>query len=684
MDGHPVKLYVYDLSRGMARAMSMPLTGRQIGGPAQRPWHTAVVVYGKEHYFGQGLQTAQPGVTPYGGPVEVVDMGITHLPEDVFSDYLASVRERFSPERYHLLDHNCNTFSNEAIQFLTGRAIPGYITNLPADFLQTPFGQQMRPFIETAFGPGGSALSTPTPPVPSDVPSQLSAERTTGPVLLHQARNLGDVNRLLSANRAVALYFTSQGCPPCRLIAPEFRRLMTEQEQAHTKPVVGVTVDTGVAFDVAATYQIRGTPTFMFFVDGQKTHEMVGASVSELTSSLNLLRFTAYPPHPHEQLDLPTLRRFSTAPVLFTALPKVEPMFTKLREFIDTAGNGAILSTGHEERLQALQAWLARWETAQKAGTAFTETPPAEWSVLTGMFLHHLLATLPIDKMFPVLDLVRLLLTTRPGRQHYASMQVLLSALHAATTSTEQAPIPKAFSLVALRCLPPVGQRDFGAMSPRTMITELLVHTLLAQDQATRRAAASLAFNVATRAWELRVGTEHGEGGAASDAARTHTQDDESWLVECASAMVEALREEQDEEIGKWLVAVIWAANCADTGNLQSTDLRVRWHALRCLARRDSASCCRSWRYRPWPRQSAKNWPSETRYSACWMSWPRSPVRRMHSPAGNVCHRCAINETRTTMISKVHARLIRTNGPCLLYFAECAPPSPTILGCTHV
>lgn len=32
MSGHPVKLYVYDLSRGMARSMSQALTGTQIDG----------------------------------------------------------------------------------------------------------------------------------------------------------------------------------------------------------------------------------------------------------------------------------------------------------------------------------------------------------------------------------------------------------------------------------------------------------------------------------------------------------------------------------------------------------------------------------------------------------------------------------------------------------------------------
>jgi hypothetical protein len=55
-----VQLYVYDLSRGMAKAMSMQLTGKQMDGI----WHTSVVVYGNEYYFGQGIMVAQPVYAP--------------------------------------------------------------------------------------------------------------------------------------------------------------------------------------------------------------------------------------------------------------------------------------------------------------------------------------------------------------------------------------------------------------------------------------------------------------------------------------------------------------------------------------------------------------------------------------------------------------------------------------------
>lgn len=52
-----VKLYVYDLSNGLARQLSLQMTGRQIDGI----WHTSVVVFGKEVFYGQGISITAPG-----------------------------------------------------------------------------------------------------------------------------------------------------------------------------------------------------------------------------------------------------------------------------------------------------------------------------------------------------------------------------------------------------------------------------------------------------------------------------------------------------------------------------------------------------------------------------------------------------------------------------------------------
>ncbi|ETE68594.1 PPPDE peptidase domain-containing protein 2, partial [Ophiophagus hannah] len=112
---HSVKLYVYDLSKGMARRLSKQLEG--ICG---------------------GISSCPPGGTLLGPPDSIVDLGYTEVSEDLFLEYLSSLGESiFRGDSYNLFDHNCNTFSNEVAQFLTGRKIPSYITDLPSEVLAT-------------------------------------------------------------------------------------------------------------------------------------------------------------------------------------------------------------------------------------------------------------------------------------------------------------------------------------------------------------------------------------------------------------------------------------------------------------------------------------------------------------------------------------------------------------------
>lgn len=153
----PVKLYIYDLSRGMARQLSPAMLGRQLDGI----WHTGVVVHGKEFFFGgAGINHCPPSGTILGNPDAVVDLGSTEVNEDLFREYLDSLAEStYSGDQYNVFEHNCNTFSNDVVQFLTGRKIPSYITDLPSEILSTPFGQALRPLLDSmAINPGGNNI----------------------------------------------------------------------------------------------------------------------------------------------------------------------------------------------------------------------------------------------------------------------------------------------------------------------------------------------------------------------------------------------------------------------------------------------------------------------------------------------------------------------------------------------
>ncbi|KAI4319327.1 hypothetical protein MLD38_032935 [Melastoma candidum] len=143
-EGHRVTLNVYDLSQGLASTLSMSFCGKLIEGI----WHTGVVVYGNEYYFGGGIQHTPVGKTPYGTPLRVVELGITHVPKDVFEIYLQEISPRYTAETYSLLTHNCNNFSNEVAQFLIGKSIPEYILNLPNEVMNSPMGSLILPIIQ--------------------------------------------------------------------------------------------------------------------------------------------------------------------------------------------------------------------------------------------------------------------------------------------------------------------------------------------------------------------------------------------------------------------------------------------------------------------------------------------------------------------------------------------------------
>ncbi|XP_058045636.1 desumoylating isopeptidase 1 isoform X1 [Ahaetulla prasina] len=125
--------------------------------------HTSIVAHRDEFFYGSGgISSCPPGGTLLGPPDSVVDLGYTEVSEDLFLEYLSSLGESiFRGDSYNLFDHNCNTFSNEVAQFLTGRKIPSYITDLPSEVLATPFGQALRPLLDSIQiqPPGGNTFS---------------------------------------------------------------------------------------------------------------------------------------------------------------------------------------------------------------------------------------------------------------------------------------------------------------------------------------------------------------------------------------------------------------------------------------------------------------------------------------------------------------------------------------------
>lgn len=142
-----VQVYVYDLSHGQMAQMSQAFLGKHLPGL----WHTSVVAYGREYFFGMGIQKGTPGMTSSGKLVEVLEYGLTEIPRELFEEHLSGLGSSFNAQTYHILENNCNSFTNEALSFLVGGELPGHIRSLPQEFLNTPMGAMMRPMIESFF-----------------------------------------------------------------------------------------------------------------------------------------------------------------------------------------------------------------------------------------------------------------------------------------------------------------------------------------------------------------------------------------------------------------------------------------------------------------------------------------------------------------------------------------------------
>ncbi|KAF9154922.1 hypothetical protein BG015_011606 [Linnemannia schmuckeri] len=538
-----VTLFVYDLSQGMARTMSLGLVGRQIDAI----YHTSVVIFGREFFYGQGIMSAIPGTTPHGQPMERVDMGETEIPQEVFMEFMDNMRETYTADAYHLLDNNCNNFTNDVCQFLVGKNIPDRITSLPADFLNTPFGQSMRPMIEGMFGPSRhtpspSPFGLPASTLGTGLPtSSFSApSATVGGATVPFMTDLSLLRSTIQNNTATVVYFTSATCPPCRVIAPIYDELVLSKGSQ----IKGVKVDIGMAQAIGGAYEVRSTPTFMFFLRGQKFSQFSGADQAELRST-----------HPHALLSLHQYKGLSGTPIVFNSLDNVDPVFAKLKTFLP-AEKG--LTETDTKQLDKIQAWLKKRATAKANQTpepTMGELGPS-WKPL----LTKIASILPYENQFPLLDILRMLILHARVAEVYAKdgNQTLINTFKAVATHGNEGSKPAALMTLRIACnafsTPLLGTYVLSSMA-RESTKQLLVTTLLSTVDQQRQTAASLAFDIGVKVAESR--------SKAKDTTHPSLGGDiledleEDWNMECLSAIAAAMEKEASEEILHRLVASV-------------------------------------------------------------------------------------------------------------------------------
>lgn len=154
-ESSPVKVYVYDLSHGLAAVYSPMILGRAIDGI----FHTSVVFNNKEYYIDQGIKVCNvPGTTKYGAPKEVLSVGDTFVLQDILDEFMDELRthedQKYHALKYDLFDNNCNHFTDVVIDFLVGKNLDDRILKLPEQVLATPNGQMLKQML--GGGAGGA------------------------------------------------------------------------------------------------------------------------------------------------------------------------------------------------------------------------------------------------------------------------------------------------------------------------------------------------------------------------------------------------------------------------------------------------------------------------------------------------------------------------------------------------
>ena len=80
--------------------------------------------------------------------MQEIKIAETELPKDIFENYVSEINSRFTQETYHLLENNCNHFTNDICNFLTGQNIPDWVLKQHEEIFSTPMGKMLMPMIQ--------------------------------------------------------------------------------------------------------------------------------------------------------------------------------------------------------------------------------------------------------------------------------------------------------------------------------------------------------------------------------------------------------------------------------------------------------------------------------------------------------------------------------------------------------
>ncbi|OCL14302.1 DUF862-domain-containing protein [Glonium stellatum] len=551
-----VQLYVYDLSKGLARQLSAQFLGTHIDAV----YHTSLVFGGIEYFFGQGVQTCYSGMTHHGAPMEIIPMGETSLPMEIIREYLDSLKQIYTPESYDLFLHNCNNFSNDFAMFLVGKGIPDHITSLPQTVLNTPFGQMLRPQIDNAMR---SITQAPVPEQQTSL-AHTSASNTTIngfshvplPVFesrVHNITSLHEMEKLLNlaANSCAIIFFTSSTCAPCKLLYPAYDNLATE---FGTKAMF-IKVDINDAYTIAAKYNVRVTPTVLTYLKGLKQDEWSGADERQLRSNVNILLGAAFPSHPHLSRNVSNLLHTNLHPVIYSKLPPLDKLIARMGD------------AGHDPVITTIVSFI---RTLRGSGAIEAPLPPLP---AFARFIQSSTTSLPAELLFTALDLLRAALTDSRvagffAEEHTTNIQTIRHILAHVNCLGADAPYNLRLTTLHLACNLFNSQLFIPhLLSPpiSAALISLITSALLDENHTALRASATtLALNLAGANHKFRMRTLERH----ANSPLNFSEIPEVEQVELLASLLETLSTEKEsaEVVRMSVIAVGWIAYCAPSG----------------------------------------------------------------------------------------------------------------------
>ena len=421
--------------------------------------------------------------------------------------------------------------------FLVGKNIPEHITSLPQTVLNTPFGQMLKPQLDNAIR-GVTQAPVPSASIPrpgaqhqatsngyaSHLQTNGVKEHKNAGGIVYKPTRLKQLDDLLASAKdsCAVIFFTSATCPPCKVLYPAYDELAAE---AGNKAVL-IKVDVTEAYEIGTKYQVRATPTFLSFLKGEKENEWVGANESQLRGNVRLLIQMAHPAHPHTLLRLPTLQRPHKTPVTYTKVPPIDKLVAKMGP------------SASDPAIEALKGFV----TARQRSGALDAPLPSLPSLSS--FILKSVQTLPLENLFPLIDLFRVALVDTRLSGYFAedSSSTILSILTKVIDLDSSCPYQLRIVTLQMVCnlftsqlFPPKLLADHALSTP---LIQLVTSSLLDTEHAPIRvAAASLAFNIAAANHNRRI-------------AEQENLLPESGQVELMASLLEAMRKERESKDG--------------------------------------------------------------------------------------------------------------------------------------